>query len=209
MTNPLGDLEITDPRAMRALAHPVRLAIMDRLIRHGAATATQLAPHVGATPSVVSWHLRHLAEFGLVRDGEPAGDRRQRRWEAAARGFRYETPEDVENTEGAAAAGVLTRQFFDKTAGEARRWADQVEPELDHEWRRLSGLSNTGMVVSAEELIAIRQGIEALLAPYVMRAADDRPEGSRRVRLVRYILPEAAPSEAVPPEAPDAQGERR
>lgn len=50
--NRLGDIEITDPQAMRALAHAVRLAILDRLHRHGSATATQLAPHVGATPSV-------------------------------------------------------------------------------------------------------------------------------------------------------------
>ena len=190
MTNPLGDLEITDPRAMRALAHPVRLAILDRLIRHGAATATQLAPHVGATPSVVSWHLRHLAEFGLVRDGEPTGDRRRRQWAAAARGFRYESPQDAGDTEGAAAARALTSQFFDRTAGEVRRWADQVEPGLEHEWRRLSGLSDTAVVVSGEELTAIRQGIEALLAPYVTREPAQRPDGSRRVRVVRYLLPD-------------------
>src|SRR6187549_3633771 len=102
MSNPLGDLELTDPAAMRALAHPVRLAILDRLRRDGPSTATELAPHVGATPSVTSWHLRHLAGFGLVRDGEPAGDRRQRRWEVVARGFRFETPADETDHEGAA-----------------------------------------------------------------------------------------------------------
>jgi hypothetical protein len=46
---------------MRALAHPVRLALLEQLQRHGPATASQLSPHVGATPSVTSWHLRHLA----------------------------------------------------------------------------------------------------------------------------------------------------
>ena len=71
--NRFGDMEITDPKAMRALAHPVRLAILERLQRHGPATATQLSPHVGATPSVASWHLRHLAGFGLVRDAVEGG----------------------------------------------------------------------------------------------------------------------------------------
>src|SRR5436305_8446956 len=96
--NRYGDLEITDPKAMRALAHPVRLALLERLQRHGPATASELSPHVGATPSVTSWHLRHLAGFGLVRDAEqPGPDRRQRRWQAAAHGFRFggtvDTPE--------------------------------------------------------------------------------------------------------------------
>ncbi len=108
--NRLGDIEITDPQAMRALAHPVRLAILERLQRHGPATATQLAPDVGATPSVTSWHLRHLASFGLVRDAEPGPDRRQRRWEAVARGFRFEAPEDPDDEEGRSAARVLSRR---------------------------------------------------------------------------------------------------
>ena len=49
-TNSYGDFELTDPKAMRALAHPVRLALLERLQRHGPATASQLSPHVGATP---------------------------------------------------------------------------------------------------------------------------------------------------------------
>src|SRR4051794_501273 len=93
-TNPLGDFQIDDPKAMRALAHPVRLAILEHLQRHGPATATRLSPHVGATPSVTSWHLRHLARFGLVRDSDPGPDRRERQWTAVARGFSFEVPDD-------------------------------------------------------------------------------------------------------------------
>ncbi|WP_416978333.1 ArsR/SmtB family transcription factor [Streptomyces sp. T028] len=88
-----GDVEPTDPKAMRALAHPVRLAVLERLQRYGPATASQLSPHVGATPSVTSWHLRHLAGFGLVRDAQAGTDRRERRWEAVGPGFRVGEPE--------------------------------------------------------------------------------------------------------------------
>ena len=72
---------------MRALAHPVRLAILSRLQGDGPSTATALAPLVGATPSVTSWHLRHLAEHGLVRDADVESDGRQRWWEAAGHGL--------------------------------------------------------------------------------------------------------------------------
>ena len=88
MANPYGDIEL-DAQGMRALAHPVRLAILERLQRHGPSTATALAPEVGASPSVTSWHLRHLARHALVRDSDHPGTGRERWWEASARGFRF------------------------------------------------------------------------------------------------------------------------
>jgi DNA-binding transcriptional ArsR family regulator len=197
--NPLGDTEITDPQTMRALAHPVRLAILDHLRQHGPATATELSPKVGATPSVTSWHLRHLAGFGLVRDSEPGADRRARRWEAASRGFRFAFPSDPADAEGMAAARVLSEHLFTRSADLPRRWIEDVGPGLDPAWRALAGLSNTRIVVSGSELERIGQEIEQVLAPYVLRGPGERPAGSRGVRLLRYVLPEAD----VPPEADD------
>ncbi|MET8961507.1 helix-turn-helix domain-containing protein [Streptomyces sp. NPDC004074] len=187
--NRLGDIEITDPKAMRALAHPVRLALLERLQRYGPATATQLSPHVGATPSVTSWHLRHLAGFGLVRDAAAGGDRRERRWEAVARGSRVEVPE---GEEGQSAAHALSRQMFAGAADLPHRWLSETEPELEPRWRRIAGLANTRVVVTAEELAAIEDAMEAVLAPYVVRDPAQRPDGSRDVRLLRYVLPEGA-----------------
>ncbi|MFF3411765.1 ArsR/SmtB family transcription factor [Streptomyces sp. NPDC002742] len=188
--NRLGDIEITDPKAMRALAHPVRLAILDHLHRHGPTTATQLAPDVGATPSVTSWHLRHLASFGLVRDSEPGSDRRQRRWEAVARGFRFKAPQDPADEEGRSAARMLSQQMFLRYSDLPIQWAAEVEPELDPAWRRLAGLANTRVVVSADELATVEDDIERILAPYVTRDAAERPPDALGVRLMRYVLPE-------------------
>ena len=80
MANPYGDVEL-DARGMRALAHPVRLALLTQLQQGGPSTATRLAPVVGASPSVASWHLRHLAEHGLVRDATDEESVREHRRE--------------------------------------------------------------------------------------------------------------------------------
>ena len=93
MTNPYGDVEL-DAQGMRALAHPVRLAILLRLQQHGPDTATGLAPEVGASPSVTSWHLRHLAKHQLVHDAERQGSGRERWWEAV-RGFRFAATDEA------------------------------------------------------------------------------------------------------------------
>lgn len=188
--NLLGDLTITDPKAMRALAHPVRLAILGLLRREGPATATELARQVDASPSGVSWHLRHLAGFGLVRDSDPGPDRRYRHWEAVGRGFRFEVPEDPDDVDGREAARLLSEQLFLGAGDAPARWAAEVEPGLEPVWRRLAGLADTRVVLGADELAAVLDEFERVLAPYVTREAADRPTGSRPVRLMRYALPE-------------------
>jgi DNA-binding transcriptional ArsR family regulator len=182
----MGDFEITDPRAMRALAHPVRLAILSHLQRHGPSTATQLAPHVAATPSVTSWHLRHLAEFGLITDHE-SPDRRQRYWKATARGFRFEMPDDAE---GRAAGHQLRQAMHGSNMRQVATWVDETAPHLDKEWDKVAGASNTRVEVTADEAEQIISGIEALLAPYVER--DHVPAGARSVRFLRYAMPAQA-----------------
>lgn len=188
--NLLGDLTITDPKAMRALSHPVRLSILDLLRRDGPASATELAREIDASPSNISWHLRHLESFGLVRDSEPGPDRRSRRWEAVARGFRFEVPEDPDDVEGTSAARLLSEQMFLQAGETPARWVADVEPGLEPVWRRLAGLSNTRVVLSPDELASVQAGIERVLAPYVTRDAADWPSDGRRVRLLRYVLPE-------------------
>src|SRR5215813_7313093 len=76
-------LEITDPRALRALAHPARLAILQHLVLDGPATATECAEVAGLFPSACSYHLRALARYGFVEEDPSGGqDRRHRPWRA-------------------------------------------------------------------------------------------------------------------------------
>jgi DNA-binding transcriptional ArsR family regulator len=188
--SPLGDRPITDPQAMRALAHPVRLAVLSYLQRHGPATATHLAPHVGATPSVTSWHLRHLASFGLVLDADPSevpDDRRQRWWKAAAQGFSFDVGEGAE---AKAAGRVLADQLIETARQQVDRWIAETEPELDHAWRRIAGISGTTVVLTAAELEGLAHSIDELLAPYVNRPISEVPD-ARRVRVLRLYLAEA------------------
>lgn len=199
MSNPYGDIELT-PKSMRALAHPVRLAILSRLQGHGPSTATALAPMVGATPSVTSWHLRHLAEHGLVRDAEVESDGRQRWWEAVGSGIRFAPSGDPS---GHDAASLLSRVMFDQAHDLPAEWARDDEPLLEPAWRRAAGLSNTTFVATAAELEEIETAIEEVLAPFVLRKAGAATvEGTRTVRMLRYVLPSAPDSEVVEEEAP-------
>jgi DNA-binding transcriptional ArsR family regulator len=189
MTNPYGDVEL-DARGMRALAHPVRLRLLTELQNSGPSTATLLSPRVGATPSVTSWHLRHLAEHGLVEDAEGRGSGRERWWQATARGFRYEPAGP-----GAREAGRLLGQVIEEVEGDVvRRWHDEVEPGLPQEWLEVAGRASTRVLVTPEEARALEAAVEELLAPYVLRKDDpaSAPEGAAPVLLLRHVLPEGS-----------------
>lgn len=190
MANRYGDIEL-DAHGMRALAHPVRLAILTRLQQDGPQTATGLSQNVGASPSVTSWHLRHLAKHGLVRDAEALGNGRERWWQAVSRGFRVVVNDEV----GRRTAHAL-RDTLDEIEGDqVGDWRRDVEPHLELEWLALSGLANTTILATREELEHVEAAMEALLAPYVLRKdafADDVPDQARIVRIRRHVLPAAA-----------------
>lgn len=193
-SNPYGDLEITDSRALRALAHPTRVAILERLQRYGPSTATQLSPYVGATPSVVSWHLRHLAEFGLIKDWDGAASKRERGWQAVARGYRIVPREG--DTEALDAARQLDRVHMGGAAQWVSRWWERDEAQLPVRWRAEAGLANTRVRLTLSELQAVEAAIEAVIAPYVRRPEAEIPADARAVRLQRYVLPEADEEES-------------
>ena len=79
---------ITDPKALRVLAHPLRLALLDRLMSFGEQTAAQCAAAVGSTASNCSYHFRALARVGLVERGE-SPDGRERPWRSGSTGLEF------------------------------------------------------------------------------------------------------------------------
>jgi DNA-binding transcriptional ArsR family regulator len=179
--NELGDLEITDPRAMRALAHPVRLTLFERLQRHGPAPVGELAADAGTTPSAAGRHLRQLMQHGLVAQSEGI-------WKAVGTGIHFEPADDDASQ---AAYRTLANQLFLRADELPSRWMAEDEPRLDGDWRRVSGLSNARMSMTVEEAAELDAQMEKLLEPYVTRDPSDAPGDARRVRWLRYVMPEA------------------
>jgi hypothetical protein len=172
--NAVGDVVLTDPEAMRALAVPGRLELLDRLRREGPATADELAAEVA--------DVEELASYGLVRP--EAG-----RWHAVAKGFVFAVPDDPD---GAAAARALSTAMMVRYLDLPGRWIEEDEPRLELEWARAAGLFNAGVTVTPEELSGLQEALERLLEPFITREPQDVPAGARRARILAYFLPEAA-----------------
>ena len=176
--------ELTDPRAMRAMAHPVRLALMEALNDAGTLTATEAAERVGESPSNCSFHLRQLAKYGFVEEAD-GGTGRQRPWKTVQTGMRFT---DVhEDPDTALAAGTLAQVIQDRWLERARVGLQQRH-HAPEEWRKVTGSDQMTLYVTPHELEALNDEILQILFRYRERIADHskRPEGSRAVEFVAF-----------------------
>src|SRR5436190_15360824 len=153
---------ITDPRALRALAHPGRYAILERLQVDGPATATECAEVAQLSPSACSYHLRLLARYGFVEEAEPRDDGGERVWRATMLGWQSGLGDDVSPQETHAVDMALARVMLDSADRKTLAWVDgaNLEPA---EWRDAALISNSTILVTSDELREITSRMMALL----------------------------------------------
>jgi DNA-binding transcriptional ArsR family regulator len=179
---------LTDPRAIRALAHPARLAIIESLGPGEELTATELAAVTRLSPSATSYHLKALAKWGIVEAGQARSDGRDRPWKATGR--TVEVSSQVPGSTVVAEAAILGT-FLDRNRAIAIEFLEHQASEPP-EWREVAEIASHDYWLTTDELAEAQRAIRAVLAPYEQRGRDERPAGSRRVRVARLIVPRAA-----------------
>ncbi|MET7380056.1 helix-turn-helix domain-containing protein [Streptomyces sp. NPDC005526] len=168
------DRRITDLGTLKALAHPLRMKLYRGLIVARAATASQLAEQVDEAVSLVSYHLRKLAEFGLIEEAEPRStDSRERWWEPASDGVSIRDEDFRDAPEKAAAHTAASRLFFDQRAEMYRRYLDE-RAHWGPEWNRAAESAESALRLTPDELLELVRETQALLRRYEERgrAAD-------------------------------------
>ncbi|HEY3954248.1 MAG TPA: helix-turn-helix domain-containing protein [Streptosporangiaceae bacterium] len=178
---------LTDPRALRAMAHPTRLSLIGVLRREGALTATQAAELIGESPASCSFHLRQLAKYGLVEEAG-GGRGRERPWRATTM---FTSWPDVAEGPAATAASrmlgsVLAERYFDAL----RRWLDG-KPDEPQEWQQAAQFGDTMLYVTPDELAALRVETDAMMDRFIERQTHPelRPPGARRVTYLHLAFP--------------------
>jgi DNA-binding transcriptional ArsR family regulator len=183
--------ELTDARAMRALTHPVRLALLEALALEGPLTATGAAEVIGESPTTCSFHFRQLAKYGFVEQAA-TGPGRMRSWRLTRVGMRFT---DVhEDPETQIAARALSRTLRERSL---RRLEAYYEARSSYpvRWQEVTGSSEFVLYVTPEELRAADEEITAILHRYRDRLAhpDSRPPGSLPVEVLLFAYPVRTP----------------
>jgi DNA-binding transcriptional ArsR family regulator len=185
MTRRKESVTLTDPRALRAIAHPARQRLVNELFDGRVLTATEAADLVGLTPSAVSHHLRALEKWGLARRAKPTRDGRERPWEGTARTLNLRpTPQPGSRLAMQAVVGVQIDAFSEQLM----RYLARVE----HEGPRWPGQGMTRgelWLTEDETRELLRRVDEAIDDLGKGRSAHRHPRDARKLTFTWSLIP--------------------
>jgi DNA-binding transcriptional ArsR family regulator len=199
--NPYGPHERATAAQMRAMVHPLRMRIIDALRNDGPSTASRLAAQLGESSGATSYHLRVLADAGVIEEDSDRGNGRERWWRRAQPIY---FPTDAESPDERAVE-VAGRLLHVEREDEALRRFLLGFEELPTEWNEATFTGSFPIYLTADELMAF--GLEWLArVEALQRSPDERPPGARRVVLslrgIPWVGPEddaAEPRKSAPP----------
>jgi DNA-binding transcriptional ArsR family regulator len=182
-------VQVTDVRALRALAHPLRSRLLGQLRLHGPATASQLGRTVGESSGSTSYHLRQLAAYGFVEEVEGHGTARERWWRARHRLTSWRADEIEGQEGGAEVEDELVRIQLDVRRRVLRAWQEQRR-QLGPAWTAAASLNDHVLRLRPDQARALADELNAVLARWNDEHPSDVPaEGSELVEVLTDVVP--------------------
>ncbi|MER7883473.1 metalloregulator ArsR/SmtB family transcription factor [Streptomyces fimicarius] len=182
-------LHTVNARTLRAIAHPLRIRLLNALREFGPATASKLGERLGESSGATSYHLRQLAESGLVEDAPELGKGRERWWRAIHEGAIFESADFLAHTdpEVRGAIGVVMHEVATTHAQELNTWLGTMS-EWPQEWRQSSDMSDFKVRLTPELARELSAKLHAVVESYRDVVPEDT-EGSAVVRTHLHTFP--------------------
>jgi Helix-turn-helix domain len=184
--------ELTDPQTMRALTHPVRLALLEALELAGPLTATRAGELIGEPPNTCSFHFRQLAKYGFVEEAGPARGR-NRPWRLASHRMHFSDVHEDPDTAVAARSldRLLRSRYFSRLES---FYANRSGYPLA--WQETTGGSQALIHLTPDELRSVDEQIMAILERYLDRNADAsrRPADALPIEVLVFAYPVRPPA---------------
>lgn len=176
---------LRDPKAIKALAHPARLAVLEEFMAKRELTATECAEIAGLSPSAMSYHLRSLARWGIITPTDSA-DGRERRWKLVEGGFYLEPDQPIAS---AAASATLVARILDRQRADVLYFFHNQAAE-QAEWQEAFTVSTSTYWLTADEAQTLGKVMMDAVDEYQDRTEADRPAGARSLQIGIVIVPE-------------------
>jgi DNA-binding transcriptional ArsR family regulator len=192
--------EVTDARTLRALAHPVRIKLVEELTLGGAMTATEIGERIGESPTTCSFHLRQLARYGFVEEAG-GGRGRARPWRMRHIGLTVPGPGKLDAA-AELAADTLSRLALDRWFARHQAW-QETKAAYPPQWRDAAENIEMVFYLTAGELRQLNDELRDLLLPRIKDRLTDpsrRPPGAAPVELLVLSYPIELPQ-------PDGSGQ--
>ncbi|MFF4943884.1 helix-turn-helix domain-containing protein [Streptomyces rubiginosohelvolus] len=178
-----------DARTLRAVAHPLRLRLLKSLRDSGPATASQLGERLGESSGATSYHLRQLAESGLVEDAPELGKGRERWWRSVHDGSMFESSDFRKHAdpEVRGAIDFVLHETATSHAEELNTWLGTLN-DWPEEWQRSWDMSDFKIRLTPELALELSRKMHDLVESYRGTVPEDT-EGSAVVRTHLHTFP--------------------
>ncbi|MFH9609316.1 helix-turn-helix domain-containing protein [Streptomyces sp. NPDC017448] len=178
-----------DARTLRAVAHPLRLRLLNTLREFGPATASKLGERLGESSGATSYHLRRLAEAGLVEDAPELGKGRERWWRSVHDGSMLESADFRRHAdpEVRGAIDFVLHETATSHAEELNTWLGTVD-DWPEEWQRSWDMSDFKIRLTPELALELSRKVHELVESY-RDAVPEGAEGSAVVRTHLHLFP--------------------
>lgn len=176
-----------DAAQLRTLAHPLRARLLGALRFHGPATATQLAARLGTNSGATSYHLRQLADVGLVEDDVERSSARDRVWRSSHSSTSWRSTDFDDDPDASAADDWLVRHHASATAHWLDDWLSSRH-EWPADWRDAADQSDYHLTLTATGLRDLMAELHAVIGRYV-EAQDPSAPAAQRVTVLLQAFP--------------------
>lgn len=177
-----------DATQLRALAHPMRMRLLGLLRLDGPATATVLAQRVDTNSGQTSYHLRQLAEAGLVEDAPELGGGRERWWRAVHEGTSWVSTDFVDDPDARAADSFLVGLVLRRHADDLGVWFES-RGELSTDWMDASEVSDFWLDIGPTRLREMQHELHEVILRYKNEENTHDPD-TRRVTVHLHAFPQ-------------------
>ena len=178
---------LSDAGRLRALTHPVRIALLRELMLYGPLTATEASELIGEARVTCSFHFRQLAKYGVVEEAG-GGKGRARRWRMTTTGLSVTAREDLASQ---LAEDALLRMVRQQQIDRYWTWLN-TRSRYPRRWKDAAQDSEYVFHLTVEELEQLSTDLDSILMPlFQKRMADPskRPAGSVPVQLLLLSHP--------------------
>jgi DNA-binding transcriptional ArsR family regulator len=183
--------KLEDPRALRALAHPLRGRLLVSLRVDGPATASMLGRRLDESSGATSYHLRILARHGFVEDDPGHGGGRERWWRASNPTTSWSPATFAEGDPGDREA---VRQFLRRVQGDYGRMVERWIAELERwpvAWQSAALASDMFLRLTAGQLAELTRELEEVVTRYAAAGPDGAD--AERVVVLLHAFPQRGP----------------
>jgi DNA-binding transcriptional ArsR family regulator len=167
-----------DSRQIRTLAHPLRSRLLAALRVDGPATATTLAQKLDTNTGATSYHLRQLAEVGLVAEEADRGTARQRWWRAVHEASSWQSTDFDDDPDASAASDWIQRNQLRLLGEQAERWI-VAQHDYPAAWRATAGVSDAMLTLSPHRLRLLDDELMQVIERHRREAPPDEPDAEQ------------------------------